>query len=409
MSDPVLIIGAGVAGLSAATALRAQHIDVLLVEAAARVGGRAYTTKLGNHAFDHGANWLHHAERNPLLALVDPAEIIDTDALRTRRVMVGNRVATAEELAERDAAIAVFDHTIAASKTDIAVARALDPVRGTPWIPTIEAWEAAHIAAADPADFSVLDYAATALDGGNRTLRGGLGHFVATSLAPAAGPVFLSTPVSALDWSDGIRAETARGTIRASACIVTCSTAALARIRISPGLPVSPEGLPMGLLTKMAFRLRGEGRMGLAPEESISPMIRDGEPYMSFLAWPGGADHAVAFIGGPKAWELSRAGEAATAAFVRERLRLWLGSDSDKWLAETLMTDWANNEWHLGAYAYARPGHAGDRAALGTPFADGRMVIAGEATAQDGLAGTVAGAWIEGQRAARTVLDAISK
>ena len=165
----------------------------------------------------------------------------------------------------------------------------------------------------------------------------------------------------------------------------------------------------MGLLTKMAFRLRGEGRMGLAPEESISPMIRDGEPYMSFLAWPGGADHAVAFIGGPKAWELSRAGEAATAAFVRERLRLWLGSDSDKWLAETLMTDWANNEWHLGAYAYARPGHAGDRAALGTPFADGRMVIAGEATAQDGLAGTVAGAWIEGQRAARAVLDAISK
>ena len=40
----VAIIGAGVAGLAAATTLRAAGLRVELLEAAAHVGGRAYTT-----------------------------------------------------------------------------------------------------------------------------------------------------------------------------------------------------------------------------------------------------------------------------------------------------------------------------------------------------------------------------
>ena len=95
-------------------------------------------------------------------------------------------------------------------------------------------------------------------------------------------------------------------------------------------------------------------------------------------------------------------------AFVRERLRGWFGADADKELEAALVTTWADDPWQRGAYAYARPGHAGDRAALGVPFADGRVVIAGEATAGEGMAGTVGGAWNEGQRAARAILGAIS-
>jgi monoamine oxidase len=407
MSDPVLIIGAGVAGLSAAAALREKRVDVILLEASGRIGGRAWTTRIGGHPFDHGAAWLHHAERNPLVAFAEPDDLIDSDALRKRRVMVGDRMASETELAARKAAYELFETTVDAAQGDPPIARALDKVRRNPWIPSIEAIEAAMIAAADPADFSVQDYIATALDGSNRMLRGGLGAFVARVLGPPAGPLFLDTPVHAIDWRDGIRAETARGAIRASACILTCSTAALGHMRFTPALPVSPEGLPMGLLTKIVFRARGGERLGLAPYESVSPMIADGEPYLSFHPWPGGADHAIAFVGGPQAWALSREGDAAAFAFARARLRQWFGADADKFLEDVLVTDWGRNPWQLGAYAYARPGHAGDRAALGLPFADGCMVIAGEATAQDGLAGTVGGAWIEGRRAAACVLDAI--
>ncbi len=404
MTDPVLIIGAGVAGMSAASALRAARVEVLLVEASARVGGRVYTTQLGAFGFDHGASWLHDADRNPLLAFADPAEVIDTDKLRRRHVLVDGRPATSADMAVREAAMALFDATASAPVTDAALARVIDPIRANLWIASVEAWEAAQIAAADPDDFSAFDWRLNALEGRNLAVRGGLGAFISRVLPPRAGPVRLATPVLSLDWRGPIMAETAQGRIRASAVIITCSTAALSHIRFTPELPVSAEGLPMGLLTKVALRAKGAGRLGLAPEESVSARIAPGERYMSFLAWPGGADHCVAFIGGPNAWALARQGESATIAFVRDKLRGWFGAEADACFGAALVTDWADNPWQHGSYAYARPGHSGDRARLGVPLADGRLVIAGEATATDGLAGTVAGAWNEGQRAARVVL-----
>lgn len=400
----ILVIGAGVAGLSAASALRRAGHAVRLVEAASRVGGRAHTTQIGAFGFDHGASWLHDADRNPLTAFAGPDQLIDTDRLRTRRVLVQGRLATPAELAQRQRAIARFEALASAPQPDAPLARVIDPLRDDPWTASIEAWEACQIAAADPADFSVHDWHLNALDGRNLAVRGGIGRFVAERLAPMAGPAICNTQVSAIDWRGPITAETNRGTITARAAIITCSTAALSRIRFTPALPAAHQaaldGLPMGLLTKVALRARGPARLGLKPEESVTARIAPGEHYMSLLAWPGGADHCVAFIGGPPAWALSRAGAAATIDAVRLRLRDWFGHEADICLGDAVVTGWADDPWHGGAYAYARPGHAAARAALGVPFAQGRLIIAGEATATDGLAGTVAGAWNEGQRAA---------
>ena len=408
---PVLIIGAGVAGLSAASHLRAAGIEYLIVEASARIGGRARTVMLGSDAFDLGASWLHDAARNPLVALAreDHATIIDSDAVRTRRVLSGQTPATASELANRAAAWERFDQTASAAPRDIALASAIDSLRADPWTASIEAWEACQIAAADPRDFSVVDWRINALEGQNLALQGGIGAFVERSLGRRAGPVHLGVPVRAIDWRDGITAKTDHGSIKASACIVTVSTAALSRIALTPSLPISTEGLPMGTLTKIALRASGAERLGLRPDESVTARIERDEPMMSCIAWPGGADHAVIFIGGPPAQALSREGEAATLDFVRTRLRHWFGNTADKAFGETIVSNWSEDEWHGGSYAYARPGHAGDRAILGAPLADGRLIIAGEATATDGLAGTVAGAWNEGKRAAATVQAALSR
>src|SRR5262249_24177271 len=66
----VVIVGAGMAGLTAARALRSHQIEPLIVEAAARVGGRAVTdTQSLSGVFDCGAGWLHAAAKNPLVAL----------------------------------------------------------------------------------------------------------------------------------------------------------------------------------------------------------------------------------------------------------------------------------------------------------------------------------------------------
>ncbi len=409
MDKHVLVVGAGVAGLSAAAMLREAGMRVTVVEAASRIGGRAHTSLIGAFPFDHGASWLHNADRNPLAALARARGIplIDSDAIRRRRALVNGRMATEAELAARDAARERLQDLANRETRDIAFAEAIAPLRGDPWTATIEGWEACQINAADPKDFSVQDWRVNQLDGGNLAIPDGLGAFVARVLLPMAGEVELATPVTALDWRGAMLATTTRGTIRADACIVTASTAALDRIRFTPALPMATEGLPMGLLTKLALRATGPDRLDLAPDTSVSARIDAYTPMMSLLAWPGGADHVVVFIGGPPAWALAREGMAATIAFARERLRAWFGARADQALGEAVMTDWGNDPWHGGSYTYARAGHAGDRARLGTPLADGRLVIAGEACRTDGLAGTVGGAWLDGQRAAEIVRAAL--
>jgi len=53
----VLIIGAGLAGISAARSLHAAGVDVLLLDKGRSVGGRMATRRIGNGAADHGAQF----------------------------------------------------------------------------------------------------------------------------------------------------------------------------------------------------------------------------------------------------------------------------------------------------------------------------------------------------------------
>src|ERR1700732_2825239 len=72
----VVVIGAGLAGLGAATALRDAGRSALVLEAADRIGGRAWTThpaELGGVWFDMGSVWLHNAETNPLVPIAQAA------------------------------------------------------------------------------------------------------------------------------------------------------------------------------------------------------------------------------------------------------------------------------------------------------------------------------------------------
>ncbi|WP_158659841.1 NAD(P)/FAD-dependent oxidoreductase [Niveispirillum cyanobacteriorum] len=54
--QPVAIVGAGIAGLTAARLL-SPHLPTILFEAAAVAGGRLATCRVGDHAFDHGAQF----------------------------------------------------------------------------------------------------------------------------------------------------------------------------------------------------------------------------------------------------------------------------------------------------------------------------------------------------------------
>ncbi len=71
-SCDLVIIGAGAAGLAAARAAIAAGLNIELVEAASRIGGRGFTDTTSFPApFDMGCQWLHAATINPYTAIAD--------------------------------------------------------------------------------------------------------------------------------------------------------------------------------------------------------------------------------------------------------------------------------------------------------------------------------------------------
>ena len=422
MTD-VVIIGAGVAGLAAAGALRRRGASVQVIEAGTRPGGRAWTSTppaLSGVPFDHGAAWLHAAEANPLVPLAQAAAfpVLDADARRSRHLRRDGSAATAADLAAYRAAYDALTEAAAAramsGAPDTTLAAAL-AAPGTepdtyPWAPTVAAWEGAIIAAADADALSLADWHANALHGRNLSVPDGLGSLVRAVLEPAAGTLALATPARRVRWQEktGVAVETPRGTLAARAVIVTVSTGVLAAgaIGFDPPLPARIEAaigaLPMGLLSKVALRAAGADRLGLPDSASVFGQV-SGEARMVFHAWPFGRDHVIGFIGGRAAWALARAGAAAAEDFARAELAALLGHGAARAFAPgAVVTAWGTDPPFLGAYCYARPGGAAARRALAEPLGGGRLVFAGEAC-HAGFGGTVAGAFLSGVEAAQAV------
>ncbi len=417
----VVVIGAGLAGLGAATALRDTARSCVVLEASNRIGGRAWTTypdALGGTWFDMGAFWLHDAEHNPLVDIARAAgePLLRSDELRTERTYVGGRPASPEELAGYEGAWQRYEamaDRLLATQDDVALSEIARNLPDDPWAPTVEAWEGPVICTVDADRFSARDWRRNALGGTNLVPQGGVGAFVRRRLGQGL-DIRLNSPVMRVRWgapAGRVLVDTATGTLTAGACIVTVSTGVLASgtLAFEPALPArgaeAIAALPMGLALKVALRAVGPDRLDVPLHCSVDRQVTDqNRVLMPFQCWPFGRDYVQGWIGGSVAQDLARAGGAAVADFALAQLRALFGWRVDRLFAGggRLVTRWDADPWVLGAYSYAVPGHAAARDRLGEPVGDGHLMFAGEACHVP-LASTVAGAWISGQNAARVV------
>lgn len=418
----VVVIGAGLAGLGAAAVLRRMGRGAVVLEAAGRIGGRAWTAypeALGGVWFDMGAIWLHDGENNPLTPMARAAgdTLLRADALRTERTFVGTRPATEAELADYDDAWPRFEaaaeRLMQPGMPDVALSEVARLLPDDPWAASVESWEGSVICAVDAGEYSLQDWKRNVLGGSNLVPQGGIGAFVQRRLGEGL-DVRLNTLVARVRWGGAggqVSVETDRGTLTARCCIVTVSTGVLraGAIAFDPALPPLVQdclhALPMGLATKVALRATGPDRLDLPPYCAVDRQVaRDGDLQVPIQCWPHGRDYVQGWIGGGTAWALLREGDAAAMDFARGVLRRLFGGRADALFADapTVVTGWGADPLTLGAYADATPGNADARSRLAEPVGDGHLLFAGEAC-HVGYAGTLAGAWLSDEAAARAV------
>ena len=403
----VAIIGAGAAGLAAATVLAGTRLTCVVLEARDRVGGRAHTTVVDGLPLDLGCEWLHSADRNPLVA---PIAALGLTIDKTPPPWLNPADTAVFSAAERQAygqAFAAFDERLEtateALTTDAPASSLLEP--GGRWNPLLNAFSA-YYNGAEFDQVSILDYAAYDDSEVNWRVTEGYGEAI-RRLAPAI-RIAYDCPVSLLRY-DGPRLalEMRQGTLRARAAILCVPTTILADgvLRLLPDLPdkqSAAAGLPLGLADKVFLKVDEPEAF---PAEAMVSGALDRTATGSYHLRPFGRPVIEAFFGGAHARSLEAQGPDAAAAFAVEELAGIYGTGIRRRLLVLATTAWASDPWARGSYSHALPGHAGDRAILAAPV-DGRLFFAGEACSPHAFS-TAHGAWETGQRAAREVMAAL--
>jgi monoamine oxidase len=408
-SADVAIIGAGAAGLGAAHALKDAGLDVILLEARKRVGGRGYTVQAApDVVFDLGCGWLHSANKNSFVAI---AERLDFEINRELPPWRERAFGKAFPQEQRAAFIGAMDdfftrlHEAAKGGVDHPADRYLEP--GNRWNPMIDAIST-YINGCELDQVSILDLDAYEDTNINWRVRRGYGALMAAY--GAALPVVFDCNVTLIDHSaKRLRLETSQGTLMADKVIVTVPTNLIAdeAIRFSPPLPAKVDaaaGLPLGLADKVTLLLANPEAL---PIEGNLRGVTMRTEMGTYHIRPFGQPCIEGFFGGRYAQALEDAGDGAIAAASIDEIVSFLGNDFRSKLTPLRESRWAHDPFARGSYSHALPGHAGDRAILAAPV-DGRLFFAGEATSRDFFT-TAHGARDSGERAAREVLATIGK
>ncbi len=264
-AGPVVVVGAGVAGLGAARDLVAAGRPVVVVEARDRIGGRVWSVDVGDAVLDLGGSWLHGLRDNPITGI---AESLGIDLVRTDYddALLFDADGSPLSWSRLDDQYEAVDELLGSSASTSSMADDVAELRrrfsgdGLRYLEYVLASEVEHWYAASADDMSF----ATTRDGGPS--RGG-DAIPRTSYRPIVDwladglDVRLGEPVEAIRTSDaGVAVATALGEHRAAAAVVTLPLGVLkaGAVEFDPVLPgpkrAAVEGLGMGVMDKVVLR-----------------------------------------------------------------------------------------------------------------------------------------------------------
>ncbi len=424
MSIPdVIVVGAGMAGLTCARALAERGLRVTVVESQSRVGGRILTRRIGNQTIELGAEFIHG--RPPeLLALI--AEAGCTLSERTgQQIRFEHGRLTPQSDTDHNTTFDPLERLTTYPGDDLSFIdyldrEAFDEKTRQSSIGYVEGFNAANATEISSLALALQQRAEDANDG-NRvfSLREGydrLPEYLATRLRELGVDLRLGCPVSAINWRPGeVQLTTPEGPLRASKCVITLPLGVLhARtVRFDPEpacLEAATQALRMGevcrftLLFRRAFWQLGEPQ----PEmQDLSFLFAFEEtPPVWWTTHPEPAPTLTGWVGGPRSTSLLAQSDTTLARSACDTLAT-LFSLEPGWVWEQLLSfhrhDWTADPWSRGAYSYVAVNGLTASKTLSQPV-DKTLFFAGEHTDISGHWGTVHAALRSGLRAARQIL-----
>jgi monoamine oxidase len=433
----VIIVGAGMAGLTAARTLRHGGKTVRVLEAQDRIGGRGQVdTTSFKIPVDLGGAWIHDAKTNPLTPMIvgmgfrKQLTQIDTWPSYFTK---GHFATPAEQKRLRDA-LEKFEDNLASATTpkqpeqepvDSAASEHLPKGLDKELLGLIAANTGPLESGAELSKTSTLD-AASFLSKEDYFLERGCGAFVETWGQEVLPQVVLGAQVTKVDYSpaDHVNVETKNGErFEGRRVLMTVSTGVLAstdernRIAFVPELPADKrdaiKSLPMGTLNKVVLQFKNDasicGPTGKRLANAWVLYDGPGSDDMAFVFRPLNAPLVVAFFGGDRGRALELQGKDAMVETAMSALVTMCGKAMRDDLDVAAVTRWGENPYTFGAYSYAMPGAVAKKARerLFAPVGNA-LYFAGEAAYNATYNGSYAAAYSSALMAGHAILDCLA-
>ena len=435
----VVVVGAGLSGLSAARKLRAQGASVLVVEARDRVGGRTLSQQIGNGTFDLGAQWIG-PEQQRVHALVDELGLT-TSATYTdgKKVLeVGSKVSTYKRsiasmsvpnLIQLTGALSYVNRVRKrVSPSSPMSAEGADTLDGE----TLETWRSRVVKSAkitgvidatvrtifgaEARDISALYFLMYINAGGgmlNLTeARGGAqqdsivggAQEMANALAAELGEsLVLDAPVRKLSQSrDGVDALSDKGTFGGKFAVVAIPPALAGRIEYAPSVSVGRDQLTQRFSMGAAIKVVVTYEHPFWREAGFSGEVVSADGPLSVVYDCSSSNDSqpalVGFVVGSQARQWSTQPLADRQRRVTGALARYFG-DAANSFSDYQELDWGTEPWTRGGPAAALPPGVLTNSFAHIRKPEGRIHWAGTETATEWI-GYMEGAIQAGERAA---------
>jgi len=419
----VLIIGAGMAGLTAARALAESGVRVLVLEAQDRIGGRIYTQHIGDEAIELGAEFIHG--RSPeLWALIEEAglETYERGGAQICFDDSGLNACSAELFDLFDPLEKLENFT----GPDLTFAEYLDreaiPAEDRPsTISYVEGFNAADHRQISAASLGAQQKAEESIEGDSSyRLRDGydqLPAYLAKRIAEYKGSIRLATPVRELRWQPNhVEAITDTGTFTAQRAIITLPLGVLqsGSVTITPqpaNIFEAASRLRMGNAFRFTLLFREPFWKNLTHPTTIADLSFlfsfTEMPPVWWTPHPEPSNTITGWVGGPRSAKLANLSPDDLAMQACTSLAKIFSLEPAQIQSQLLSIhthNWRDDPYSLGAYSYVASGGLDAPLQMSEPVAN-TLFFAGEHTDTTGHWGTVHAAMRSGLRAAAQILS----